>query len=70
MSATNLTDHELLALLVLVALVAVVLTGLSTGKATLVYRTYKKSEDPELYWAGIILPSLCIVGIICGFFFR
>jgi hypothetical protein len=57
-------------LLLTIVLVAVVIRGLATGKATLVYTSYKKSEDPGYYWVGIAIPSILIVFGVYGLLFE
>ena len=57
-------------LLLTIVLVAVVIRGLATGKATLVYTSYKKSEDPVYYRVGIAIPSILIVFGVYGLLFE
>jgi len=57
-------------LLFIVILAAVVIRGLATGKSTLVYTSYKKSDDPVYYWVGIAIGSILVVlgvyGLLTG----
>ena len=57
-------------LLLTFVLIAVVIRGLATGKATLVYTSYKKSEDSVYYWVGIAIPSILIVFGVYGLLFE
>lgn len=45
-------------LLCFILFTSITLKGLRTGNATLLYQTYKRSEDPELYWAGLAISAL------------
>ena len=51
-------------------LLVIVIHGLATGRATVVYTSYKKSEDPIYYWVGIGIPVIFLVGLIYSFFFE
>jgi hypothetical protein len=57
-------------LLFIAILAAVVIRGLATGKSTLVYTSYKKSDDPVDYWVGIAIPLILVVlgvyGLLTG----
>lgn len=44
-------------LLCLIVFTSITTKGLKTGSATLIYQKYKRSEDPELYWAGIAMSA-------------
>lgn len=63
-------SHNFIVLALLVALVVIVINGIATGSATLVYRTYTKSKDPGLYWTGIVVPVLGIAGLLYGLVFQ
>ncbi|RAO75907.1 hypothetical protein CA260_17935 [Dyella jiangningensis] len=51
-------------LLCFIVFTSITAKGLRTGSATLVYQTYKRSEDPELYWAGIVLSALAAASML------
>lgn len=70
MKGNSWLSSNFVVLALLVALVVIVINGVRTGSATLAYRTYKKSEDPELYWTGIVVPILGIAGLIYGLLFQ
>ena len=60
MQTTSWYNQDPVLWLLLVVLFAIVIRGLATGRATFVYMTYKKSEDPVYYWCGIAIPSIFI----------
>jgi hypothetical protein len=64
------SDRTWTILLLMGFLVVVIANGLGKGEATVVYKTYKKSEDPELYWAGIVVPALLLAGLVYGLWFQ
>lgn len=38
--------------------------GLKTGSSRLVYRAYKRAEDPEIYWAAIATNGLAAAAML------
>jgi hypothetical protein len=47
-----------------VVLFAGVLHGLKSGSTVLLLRTFKKSEDPGFYWAGIAVAAAGAVALL------
>ncbi|RDS86349.1 hypothetical protein DWU99_03580 [Dyella psychrodurans] len=47
-----------------------VVKGLRTGESSITYQTYKKSEDPGLYWIGIVINGVVALFALWLLFFR
>lgn len=61
--------RDLVILLVTLVLLINTAIGAKTGSATLIYLSYKRSEDPGLYWFAMLLSGVFgIVGLV-GFVF-
>ena len=69
MSKDGWLYQDPMVMLLTAVLIGIVIRGLATGKATLVYTSYKRSEDPIFYWVGIAVPSVFIVLGVYGLLF-
>lgn len=56
-------------LLLAIVFAVMLVTGLRTGSAVLIYTRFRRSDNPMMYWASIVVSAfVCVVLLVLAFF--
>lgn len=61
----DITRYKWVPAIAAIALLYNAISGIRTGKVTFVYSEYCRSENPVVFWTGVVLSAT--VGVGCAF---